>query len=76
MRPISSRTLIRILRDAGAEEVRKGKGSHVRFRVGAWSTTVPVHRGEDLSPGLLREIERNLAPCLGKDWLRRRLELH
>ncbi len=65
MRPISARALMRILREVGAEEVRRGKGSHVRFRVGRCSTTVPVHRGEDLGPGLLREIERNLAPCLG-----------
>lgn len=76
MKPVSARVLIRILREVGAEEIRKGKGSHVRFRIGPCSTTVPVHRGEDLGPGLLREIERNLAPCLGSDRLRRRLGAH
>ncbi len=29
-------------------------------------TTVPVHAGEDIGPGLLRRIERDLEPCLGK----------
>jgi predicted RNA binding protein YcfA (HicA-like mRNA interferase family) len=30
---------------------------------------VPVHGGEDLAPGTLRAIERQLEPCLGKGWL-------
>ena len=34
-------------------------------------TTVPVHAGEDIGPGLLRRIERDLEPCLGKGWLKR-----
>ncbi len=59
----------RILRNVGAVEVRKGKGSHVIFRVGRCVTTVPVHKGEDLSPGVVRNIERHLAPCLGEGWL-------
>jgi predicted RNase H-like HicB family nuclease len=29
-------------------------------------TTVPVHAGEDIGPGLVRRIERDLEPCLGK----------
>jgi predicted RNA binding protein YcfA (HicA-like mRNA interferase family) len=33
-------------------------------------TVVPVHAGEDLGPGLLRAIERDLEPCLGAAWLR------
>jgi predicted RNA binding protein YcfA (HicA-like mRNA interferase family) len=42
----------------------------VQVRCGACRTTVPVHRGEDLPPGTLRAIERDLEPCLGKGWLR------
>jgi predicted RNA binding protein YcfA (HicA-like mRNA interferase family) len=34
-------------------------------------TTVPVHAGEDIGPGLLRRIERHLEPCLGKGWLKK-----
>ena len=35
-------------------------------------TTVPVHAGEDIGPGLLRRIVRDLEPCLGKGWLKKR----
>jgi len=68
---VTPRELIRILRAVGAEEVRKGKGSHVRFRVGRCSTTVAVHFGEDMKPGTIRGIERDLEPCLGPKWLTR-----
>jgi predicted RNA binding protein YcfA (HicA-like mRNA interferase family) len=34
-------------------------------------TTVPVHAGEDIGPGLLRRIERDLEPCVGKGWLKK-----
>ena len=63
-------TLLRTLRKHGCIEVRR-HGSHVRVRCGACMTTVPVHAGEDLGPGLLRAIERDLEPCLGKGWLGR-----
>jgi predicted RNA binding protein YcfA (HicA-like mRNA interferase family) len=69
MLDVTARERIRILRSVGAEEVRKGKGSHVLFRIGRCSTVVPVHKGEDLSPGVVRNIERHLAPCLGDGWL-------
>jgi predicted RNA binding protein YcfA (HicA-like mRNA interferase family) len=62
--------LLAMLRRLGCEEVRR-RGSHVRVRCGSCVTTVPVHSGEDLGPGLLRAIERDLEPCLGKGWLRR-----
>jgi len=71
---VTARELIAILHALGAVEVRKGRGSHVRFRVGTCSTTVPVHAGEDLRIGTLRAIERQLEPCLGERWLRRYLE--
>ena len=60
--------LLRILRKHGCVEVRR-RGSHVRVRCGDRMTTVPVHSGEDLGPGLLRAIERDLEDCLGKGWL-------
>ena len=63
-------TLLRILRKYQCVEVRQ-RGSHVRVRCGECLTTVPVHSGEDLGPGLLRAIERDLEPCLGKGWLGR-----
>jgi len=61
--------LLRMLRSLGCVEVRK-RGSHVRVQCGECSTTVPVHAGEKLGKGLLRAIERDLEPCLGKGWLK------
>ena len=65
--------LIRILASLGVEEVRKGKGPHVRFRVTrdgvTCSTTVSVHKGRDIPRGTLRGIEKDLAPALGEGWL-------
>lgn len=67
---MTARELLRILRDLGCEEVRQ-ESSHVRIRTGECFTTVPVHKGRDLGSGILRAIERDLEPCLGKDWLKR-----
>ena len=33
-------------------------------------TVVPDHGPQDLGAGLLRAIERDLEPCLGKGWLK------
>ena len=68
---MTARELLKILRSLGCEEVRKGKGSHVRFSIGGRSTTVPVHAGEDLKTGTLHGIEKDLEPALGKDWLKK-----
>jgi predicted RNA binding protein YcfA (HicA-like mRNA interferase family) len=62
--------MLRLLRRLGCEEVRQ-EGSHVRVRCGRCHTTVPVHAGEDLGEGLLKAIERDLTPRLGKGWLKR-----
>ena len=67
---MTAHALLRLLRSLGAVEVRQ-KGSHRRVKVGKCFTTVPIHAGEDLGPGLLRTIERDLEPCLGKGWMRR-----
>ncbi len=48
--------------------LRKGKGSHQIWQCGKCRTTVAVHPG-DIPKGTLRAIERQLAPCLGDDWL-------
>lgn len=66
---MTSKDLLRRLRQLGCVEVRQ-KGSHVSVRCGRCVTSVPVHSGEDLGRGLLRSIERDLEPCLGKGWLK------
>ena len=68
-RQMTARELRSLLKQFGCAEVRQ-KGSHLRVECGTCVTTIPVHRGEDIRPGALRQIERDLAPCLGKDWLR------
>jgi len=66
---VTGKDLLRLLRGLGCKEVRQ-RGSHVRVRCARCTTTVTVHAGEDLGPGLLRAIERDLGPCLGKGWLK------
>lgn len=67
---VTGKTLLREFARMGCE-ARPAKGSHVRVTCGKCRTTVPVHAGEDLGPGLLRAIERDIEPCHGKGWLRR-----
>jgi len=67
---VTGKDLLRRLRDLGCVEARQ-VGSHVRVRCGKCVTTVPVHAGQDLPPGTLRAIERDLEPCLGRRWLGR-----
>ena len=59
-----------MLKSLGCVEVRQ-RGSHVLVRCGGCTAVVPVHSGEDVKPGTLRAIERQLEPCLGKGWLKR-----
>jgi predicted RNA binding protein YcfA (HicA-like mRNA interferase family) len=66
---MTGKKLLRQLRAFDCEIVRQ-RGSHERVRSGRCETTVPVHAGEDLPPGTLRAIERDLEPCLGRKWLR------
>lgn len=57
---LKARETIGILVALGFEEVRQ-RGSHKRFRhPDGRSTTVPVHKGRDLSPVLLRRIARDV----------------
>lgn len=67
---MTGKDVLRQLRRLGGQEVRR-RGSHVRVECGKCVTTVPVHAGQDLPPGTLRAIEQDLAPCLGKGWLKR-----
>ena len=65
-----ARALRRTLQALGCVEVRQ-VGSHLRVECRTCRTTIPVHAGQELGPGLLRAIERDLEPCLGKGWLRK-----
>jgi predicted RNA binding protein YcfA (HicA-like mRNA interferase family) len=65
-----AKDLRRILRSFGCIESRQ-RGSHLRVECGRCVTTVPVHAGEDIGPGLRRRIERDLEPCLAKGWLKK-----
>ena len=63
---MTGRKLLGELLKMGCEELRR-RGSHVRIRCGNCQTTIPVHRGQDLPPGTLRAIRRDLEPCL-EEW--------
>jgi predicted RNA binding protein YcfA (HicA-like mRNA interferase family) len=67
---VTAKDLRRILKAFGCVETWQ-RGSHLRIECGRCVTTVPVHAGEDIGPGLLRQIERDLEPCLGKGWLKK-----
>lgn len=69
---MKSREILKKINNSGnCEEVRQ-KGSHlfIRCRCGdiTVTTVVPV-RNKDLGTGLVRSIEWDLEPCLGKKWL-------
>ncbi|MGD0852934.1 MAG: type II toxin-antitoxin system HicA family toxin [Acidimicrobiales bacterium] len=61
------RNLRRLLHQAGCVEVRQS-GSHLIVRCGTCQTVIPIHGG-DIPAGTLKSIVRDLAPCLGEDWL-------
>ena len=52
--------LVRLLERLGFERIRQ-KGSHLYMKhPDGRATVVPIHRGEDLPPGLLRSILRTI----------------
>ncbi|PZO38512.1 MAG: hypothetical protein DCF19_16450 [Pseudanabaena frigida] len=52
--------VIRLLENLGFVEVRQ-RGSHKQFRhADGRGTTVPCHKGRDISPTLLRQIARDI----------------
>jgi len=57
---LKGKELIRILKNFGFDVVRR-RGSHFFLRhLDGRTTTVPVHSGESLGPGLLRSILRDV----------------
>ncbi len=57
---VKSRELIRALEKLGFQVIRKSKGSHWQLEhADGRRTTVPVHKGRDVGPGLLRKILRD-----------------
>ena len=68
---MKAKDLVKILRQRGCGELRKGKGSHVLWVCpGGCKVVIPMHAGEDIGTGLLHKIEKTLEPCLGKGWLK------
>ena len=57
---LKPREVAALLERLGFRDVRQ-RGSHKRFRhADGRTTTVPVHRGKDISPILLRSIARDV----------------
>jgi len=58
---LKPRELIRALERMGFRLLRKSRGSHQQFEhPDGRRTTVPVHKGKDIRPGLLRKILRDI----------------
>ena len=58
---IKPKKLIAALERMGFVLLRKSKGSHFQFQhPDGRRTTVPVHQGRDIGPGLLRKILRDI----------------
>ncbi len=57
---LKPREIVKILKKLGFEMMRQ-KGSHQQFRhTDGRATTVPDHRGRDISPLLLRQICKDI----------------
>ncbi|MCF6283802.1 MAG: type II toxin-antitoxin system HicA family toxin [Candidatus Hydrogenedentes bacterium] len=57
---LKPREVVSILNALGFQEVRQ-RGSHKQFRhADGRCTTLPFHRGRDISPILLRQIVRDI----------------
>ena len=57
---LSATEVVQLLAGLGFVEVRQ-RGSHKQSRhAGGRATTVPVHKGRDVSPSLLRKIARDV----------------
>ena len=58
---LKPRELVRALERMGFRVIRKSPGSHWQFEhADGRRTTVAVHRGRDIGPGLLRKILRDV----------------
>jgi len=60
LRPIKPEQLVKIIESLGFVKIRQ-KGSHAIYRHedGRW-ITIPIHRGKEISVGLLRRILKDL----------------
>jgi predicted RNA binding protein YcfA (HicA-like mRNA interferase family) len=57
---LRAREIIKILNHLGFEQIRQ-RGSHKQFRHSdGRQTTVPDHKGRDVSPALTRQIARDI----------------
>ncbi|HWZ92547.1 MAG TPA: type II toxin-antitoxin system HicA family toxin [Polyangiaceae bacterium] len=57
---LKPREVVAILLELGFIEIRQ-RGSHKQFRhPDGRATTVPFHQGRDISPGLTRQIARDI----------------
>ena len=57
---LKSGEVVKILKSLGFQEVRQ-RGSHKQFRhTDGRITTVPFHKGRDISPILLRQIAKDI----------------
>jgi predicted RNA binding protein YcfA (HicA-like mRNA interferase family) len=57
---LKPREIVKILKSLGFQEVRQ-RGSHKQFRhTDGRITTVPFHKGRDISPILLRQIAKDI----------------
>ena len=57
---LKPREVVALLEAHGFSEIRQ-RGSHKQFRhADGRGTTVPFHRGRDISPTLLRKIARDI----------------
>ena len=60
MKPKSVNAVCKVLKDLGFTWKRQ-KGSHLRFsHPDGRKTTVPSHSGEDIGPGLLNKIAKDI----------------
>lgn len=71
MKPMKARRLLKILKAKGCEiDKRSGKGGHQKVvHSSGCMTVIPSHGSEDLTVGLLKSIEKQMAKCLGEKWL-------
>jgi len=58
---LKPKEVIKVLEKLGFVNTRRSKGSHFRYcHPDGRKTTVPVHKGKDISKGLLRKILRDI----------------
>lgn len=72
MRPVPTRRVPQILRAKGCKPVGT-EGSHEKWETPGRRSDTIVAGAKELSPGLLRNIERVFAPEFGERWLQKEL---